>query len=147
MAGDELAHTIEDLGSVVYVLFFAIAGAELDLPLVGKLWPIAVALVVGRAGLTVVAHRTGARLARDVPVLRRWGWTGLVSQAGIAIGIGATVERTYPRFGGAFSALTIATVAINEMVGPIIYKTTLDRIGESSRAPEPIRTSVRPPPI
>ena len=144
--GDELAHEIEDLGSVVYVLFFAIAGAELDLPLLSRLWPIAGALVVGRVGLTFAAHRLSGRIARDTPVLRQWGWTGLVSQAGIAIGIGAGVERAYPRLGGGFLALTIATVAMNEMMGPVIFKATLDRIGESSTSPEPSRVSLGPPP-
>ena len=128
--GDELAHTIEDLGSVVYVLFFAIAGADLDLALVARLWPTALALVLGRVALTWGAHRMGARLAHDAGALRRWGFTGLVSQAGIAIGIGTTVERTYPRLAG-FAALTVATVAINEMTGPVVFKATLDRIGES----------------
>jgi len=143
--GDELAHKVEDLGSVVYVLFFAIAGAELDLRLLAELWPIAIALFLGRVGLTVGANRLSTRLAGDVPALRRWGWTGLVSQAGIALGLAVTVERTYPRFGAGFKALGVATVALNEMIGPIMFKLALDRIGESSSAPEPSRASLRPP--
>ena len=47
--GDKLLHAVEDTGSVVYVLFFATAGAHLDLPLLRqRLWPVALVLFVGR---------------------------------------------------------------------------------------------------
>ncbi len=140
--GDKLVHAVEDMGSVVYVLFFATAGAHLDLPLLRRLWPVALILFFARVLLTILASRVSTRLAGDVPTLRRVGWAGLVSQAGIAIGIGTTVALTYPRFGPGFRALTIATVALNEMIGPIVFKLCLDTTGESSSAPEPQRASI-----
>jgi hypothetical protein len=41
------------------------------------------------------------------------------------------IERTFPEFGAGLGALVIATVAINELVGPILFKLALDRTGES----------------
>jgi hypothetical protein len=76
----------------------------------------------------------GARLANDEPVVRRWGWAPLVSQAGLTLGLSAVIERTFPSFGPGFRSLVVATVAINEMVGPILFKLALDRAGESGRA-------------
>ena len=35
----------------------------------------------------------------------------------------------------------VATVAINELVGPILFKLAIDRSGESSHAPEELRGS------
>lgn len=140
--GDKLLHAVEEMGSVVYVLFFATAGAELDLPLLRKLWPVALLLFAGRMALTILANVISTRLARDPPQLRRLGWAALVSQAGIALGIAAGISTSYPRFGGGFRALAIATVALNEMLGPVIFKLSLDRTGESSSAPEPERASM-----
>jgi Kef-type K+ transport system membrane component KefB len=147
--GDKLLHAVEDTGSVVYVLFFATAGAHLDLALLRKLWPAALVLFVGRVALTVGANTLSTRFAKDERALRRFGWTGLVSQAGVALGIANAIAIANPGFGNGFRALAIATVALNEMMGPVMFKTALDGAGESSSAPEPSRQSVYssvPPP-
>jgi hypothetical protein len=39
-----------------------------------------------------------------------------------------------PSFGPGFRSLVVATVAINKMVGPILFKLALDRTGESGKA-------------
>jgi Kef-type K+ transport system membrane component KefB len=143
--GDKLLHAIEDMGSVVYVVFFATAGAALDVPLLRDLWPVALALFFGRLVLTVGANLLSCRMAGDPPVLRRWGWTSLVAQAGVVLGLAVTIERAFPRFGPPFRALAIATVALNQLFGPILFKVALDATGESARGPEPSRTGLTPP--
>lgn len=142
--GDTLLHAIEDMGSIVYVVFFATAGAALDLPLLRKLWLVAVILFLGRVLLTIGANGIASRMAKDPPVLRRWGWTGLVAQAGVVLGLAVSIERAFPKFGPPFRALAIATVALNQLVGPILFKFALDATGESARDPEPSRRSLAP---
>jgi Kef-type K+ transport system membrane component KefB len=129
--GQTLLHAIEGTGSVVYVLFFASAGADLDIPLVRNLWPLALLLAGVRAVTTFGAARASSMLARDEPVLKRWGWTALVAQAGLTQGLAGVIEREYPVFGSQFRALVIANVALNAIVGPILFKLALDRSGES----------------
>jgi Kef-type K+ transport system membrane component KefB len=129
--GDKLLHAIEGTGGVVYVLFFASSGADLDVPLLRSLWPLALLLAGVRAVTTFGAARVSSRIARDEPVLERWGWTALVAQAGLTQGLAAIVEREYPAFGSQFRALVIANVALNAIVGPILFKLALDRAGES----------------
>jgi Kef-type K+ transport system membrane component KefB len=130
--GDKFLEEIHRLGEIVYVIFFATAGAHLDLPLLAQLWPAALALTVGRAGCTWFAARLSSRLADDPPSLRRWGWAGLVSQAGLALGIAAKIQKEHPGYGAGFAAMAVATVAMNELVGPILFKTALDRSGETA---------------
>jgi Kef-type K+ transport system membrane component KefB len=134
--GEKLLHAIEETGSVVYVVFFATAGAHLDIPLLKTLWPVALALASARAFVTWCAARLSSRLADDPPVLRKWGWSSLVSQAGLALGLSVLVEREFPTLGVGFRALSIAMVALNEMFGPILFKLALDRAGETSKVDE-----------
>jgi Kef-type K+ transport system membrane component KefB len=143
--GDKLLHAIEDMGSIVYVVFFATAGAALDLPLLRKLWLVAVILFLGRVLLTIGANRIASRMANDPPVLKRWGWTGLVAQAGVVLGLAVTIERAFPKFGPSFRALAIATVALNQLIGPILFKLALDVTGESASDAERSRSSIVPP--
>jgi Kef-type K+ transport system membrane component KefB len=142
--GPKLLHSIEQTGSVVFVVFFATAGAHLDIPLLRKLWPVAVALCASRAIFTVIAGRISSRVAQDPAILRRWGWSSLVSQAGLALGLSVVIVKAFPSFGEGFRSLAIAAVAINEMVGPILFKFALDRAGETDQH-ETIRPSLPPP--
>jgi Kef-type K+ transport system membrane component KefB len=128
--GDKLLHIIEQTGSVVFIVFFATAGAHLDVPLLAQMWPIALALCAGRFFATLAAHRLGARLAGDEPFIKRWGWASLVSQAGLTLGLSAVLARTFPAVGDGLRSLVVATVAINEVVGPIFFKLGLERGNE-----------------
>lgn len=132
--GTRLLHEVERTGEVVYVIFFATAGAHLDLGLVATLWPAALLLAGARAGLTVLGNRVSARLAGDPPVLARWGFAALVPQAGLALGIAGQVVAQFPMLGAPFGALVIAVVAVNEMAGPVLLKLALDRAGETGGA-------------
>ncbi len=62
-----------------------------------------------------------------------------ISQAGLTLGLSLVIERTFPSIGPGFRSLVVAVVAINEVVGPILFKSSLDRAGESS----PDRPSIR----
>ena len=132
--GDRLLSAIERTGAVVFVVFFAIAGAHLDLQLLRTLWPVAVSLALIRAFMTISGQLLSSRWAADPPVLRRWGWTPLISQAGLTLGLSVMVERAFPSLGAPFRSLVVATVALNEMAGPVLFKFGLDRAGETGKA-------------
>ena len=135
--GGRLLHAIENTGEVVYVVFFAIAGADLDLPLLSRLWPAALLFFGVRAATAVAGAWISGRVAGDPPGLRRWAWAGLVSQAGLALGIAAKMQARFPSFGAEFGALAVAAVALNELVGPVLFKLALDRSGETGRGAAP----------
>ncbi len=133
--GDELLEAIEETGAIVFVVFFATAGAHLNLTLLRQIWPIALTLATARAGATIAAQRLSSRWAGDPPLLARWGWASFVSQAGLTLGLSVVVEESFPSFGAPFRSLVIATVAINEIIGPVLFKFALDRVGEVGKAP------------
>ena len=144
--GDKFLEEIDRLGEIVFVIFFATAGAHLDLPLLALLWPAALALAVSRAAFTFGVARLSSRMADDPPGLRRWGWAGLVSQAGLALGIAGKIQKEHPGYGAGFAAMAVATVALNELVGPILFKTALDRSGETARHGDAEEPAATPPP-
>lgn len=129
--GDVFLHAIEETSGVIYVVFFASAGAHLKLPLLAELWPIALTLAGTRALITFATARLSSRVAKDEPVVTKWAWASLVSQAGLTLGIAGVIGREFPALGPPIGALAIATVAVNEVIGPILFKLALDRTGES----------------
>jgi Kef-type K+ transport system membrane component KefB len=135
--GDRLLHAIEETGAVVFVVFFATAGAHLDLRLLAQIWPIALTLAATRGAVTILGQRISSRWAGDGPLLKRWGWSSLISQAGLTLGLSVVVEAAFPALGSSFRSLVIATVGINEVVGPIVFKLALDRAGETGAGARP----------
>lgn len=142
---ERLLAAVSRMSGVVFVVFFATAGAHLDLPLLQTLWPIALAFCVTRAIATVGANAISARLARDESSVRRYGWTPLISQAGLTLALAQTVERELPTLGTGFRSLVIASVAFNEVIGPILFKWALERTHETVQMAS-TRPVLGPPP-
>jgi hypothetical protein len=106
----------------------------LDLLLLAQIWPIALTLAAARALATILGQKISSNLAKDPPLLKKWGWSSLISQAGLTLGLSVVIESAFPELGAAFRSLVIATVAINEVIGPVLFKFALDRVGESGTA-------------
>ncbi len=120
-----------DRGSLpVYVVFFALAGAGLRIEALADLWPWVLLLV----GLRAVALRYGALWAgrdpRVTPALARDGWLGLISQAGVTLGLAAVARRAFPEWGVSLEALIVAMIGVHEVAGPICFRRALVRAGE-----------------
>ena len=136
--GGKLLHAVEQTGSVVYVVFFATAGAHLDIPLLRALWPVAVALAGAASGHHVGGGEAGVQgcerpaRAEDVGLDQ----PHLPGRSHV-FGLTVVIAREFPAFGGPFRSLAIATVALNEIVGPIALKLALDRAGETGKGHEP----------
>jgi Kef-type K+ transport system membrane component KefB len=125
--GEAMIHSVRRLSTPVMVVFFATAGAHLDLALLATAWPFALLFAGTRAGLTWSATRVGSKLANDPPVVKRWLFTSFISQAGVTIGLSALVAERLPSVGETIATLSIAVVGINELIGPVVAKLGLVR--------------------
>jgi Kef-type K+ transport system membrane component KefB len=131
--GPALVDTTERAASAVMVVFFATAGAQLDLGALKTAGLIAVALAFARIALTWIASQLGHALARDPPVIRRYGFSAFISQAGVTIGLASIARQQLGEVGAGLSTLLIAVIGINELIGPIAFKLGLVRAGETGR--------------
>lgn len=132
--GQELIDAVERNAMVVFALFFALAGATLDLDALRRFWPLALGLVVARGALTWAGARVGARVGAARPVVVRRAWLGLISQAGVTLGLALLVARELPPLGETFVAVTGAAIIVHLLVGPVLLKRALAAAGETGRA-------------
>jgi len=131
--GGELIHEVERLSLPVYVVFFALAGAALHLDTLWKVLPLAVGLVVARGLAVFVGVRLGAAASGAPDVTRTYGWMGFLSQAGLAIILADDVKNTYPgEIGEGLFALLVGGVALNEIMGPVMFQWGLSWSGEAA---------------
>lgn len=141
-SGLALRHAMERAAAPVFVVFFALAGASMHLDEFVTLWPLVIPIVIVRAAGIRLGSAIGGRWAGLPRLESRNVWTGLVSQAGVAIGLAAVVAEVYPERGAALRSLFLAVIAVNELIGPILFKRGLAAAGEipaatPDRAPGP----------
>jgi Kef-type K+ transport system membrane component KefB len=132
--GRRMIDAIERHSLVLYVVFFAAAGAALDLDALEQTWLLALLLVGLRALFTFIGTWAGATMAGDPVGVRRYAWTGFLGQAGVTLGFAGIVALRLPQIGEMLQTAIIAAVAINQIFGPPIFRLGLLASGEM---PEP----------
>ena len=128
--GTELLHAMERSAAPVFVVFFALSGAKIELSAVSALLFLVVPIALVRAGAIWLGIQLGGRWAGAGEVERKHTWMGLISQAGVAIGLAAIVAEAYPERGAQVSALLLALIAVNETIGPVLFRRALGRARE-----------------
>jgi Kef-type K+ transport system membrane component KefB len=133
--GRRLLHALEANSLPIYALFFAVAGADLNITVLKTAWVIATAMILTRAAALWISTYLGARMAGDPPVLRHHAWMGFLAQAGVTLGIANIVRERFPVWGVHVAAIIIAMIAVNQLLGPPAFRWALLRAGESHAPP------------
>ena len=134
--GRELLQAMERSSVPIFVVFFALAGASIHLNELAMLWPLALVVVGIRATAIFSGTRIGSRLVGAPAVVKQNVWLGLISQAGVAIGLASILATAYPFRGGEMQTLVLSVIAINEIAGQILFSIALRRSGEVEEVQE-----------
>lgn len=129
--GVGLLHAMERSAAPVFVVFFALSGAKIQVQQVAALLPLVVPIALVRAGAIWTGMRLGGLWAGAGAPERKYAWMGLISQAGVAIGLATIVSEAYPEQGAALGTLLLALIAVNETVGPILFRRAIVASGEA----------------
>jgi trehalose 6-phosphate synthase len=137
--GEALKAAVQRGAPPILVIFFVAVGASLQvetLATVGLLALVvaAVRLAVIRLGLAVGLRASGVDATTGAYV-----WTGLISQAGITLGLASIVAAEFPGWGTQAQTLIVALIALHEIVGPVFFRYGLARAGDlDSTAARPL---------
>jgi Kef-type K+ transport system membrane component KefB len=134
----QYAHrVIERVGPLAYILFFVLVGARLQVSLLPQMGILGLAYLLLRSVGKFGGAWMGASLGRAAPAVRSYLGFGLLSQAGVAIGLALSVANRFDAYGEAGVQLGNATINvitattfIVQIVGPIMVKFAIGRAGE-----------------
>ena len=127
--------------SPIYMMFFVISGASLDLSIFfnkdGLLVIIiaAVYIVFRVIGKWIGAY-TGASISHSEPQIKKYLGFALVPQAGVAIGLSTTAYKLFSeneltqRTGALILAIILTSTLVYELVGPLAAKFALSKAKE-----------------
>ncbi len=135
--GHELRDAVERGALPILIVFFAGAGASLAVDSLSVTGPLAAGIAGLRLACIRIGVETGGRFANVEPALRRLVWRGLVSQAGLTLGLTVIVGTEFPGWGAVLQTLMLAMIALHEVAGPILFRSALAQAGELGRAAAP----------
>ena len=127
----ELRHLLHQIEMPVFVVFFTLIGASLDLGVVITLLPITAAIFAIRLLALLIGGYVGGSIAGDPAQFNRLTWMTYITQAGIGLGLAKEAAINFPELGGDFSALMVATIVISQLAGPPFFKFAIRLVGES----------------
>ncbi len=122
---------VDDWTYPLFLLFFVISGATLDLSSLPKVGLIGIVYVLTRFGGKWIGSYLGASLSKQPAVIKENIGFALMPQAGVAIGM-ATLASSQLGGGYGSQVLTIILSAtlIYELIGPLSAKFALKRANE-----------------
>ena len=149
----QYAHcVVERIGPLAYILFFALVGARLQVSLLPQMGLLGLAYILLRSSGKFGGAWLGGWAGKAMPAVRNYLGFGLLSQAGVAIGLALSVANRFDSYGEAGVQLgqmvvnvITATTFVVQIVGPIMVKFAITRAGEvgqgiASEGPLPAET-------
>lgn len=135
---------LERVSPYVYVAFFVLSGAAMNIGIVVSVLGVTLMLFGVRLVSLMIGGYVGGRLAGDPPLFNRIAWMPYVTQAGVGLGLATVVASTFPEWGDEFSTIVISVIVINQIVGPPLFKWAINIVKEGHvRADTPEFDGVR----
>ena len=128
--GDMLKEAAERGALPVLVVFFAAAGAALQLDALAAIGWIAILISALRMAMIWGSMKVGASYAGIGPPVGDKVWMGMVSQAGVTLGLTLIIAGEYPTWGLTVQTLVVSLIALHQLIGPVLFRAALSRAGE-----------------
>ncbi|MBU1239940.1 cation:proton antiporter [Myxococcota bacterium] len=147
ISGEHVGHKVSSamtiLMPLLFVLFFCLAGAHLNIWSLPALGGIGIIYIIGRSTGLVGGAYVGAVLGKADDNIRKYLGLGILSQAGVAIGLALVVSTETAHLGSPHAlwigssvlASVTATSIVFEIGGPILTKIGLTKAGEINKRP------------
>lgn len=120
--GEIFLKRMEKVSIPIFLTFFSITGASINLNTLAQGWFIGVIAFLSRILTIYAGSFISGKMAGAIESITKWGWMGFITQAGVSLGLLSEVLRRFPEFGTKIQTILIATITINQIVGPILLK-------------------------
>ncbi len=109
----------------LYVMFYVLAGANLDIGLLSSLGLIGSVYIISRIVGRIGGAYAGAIIAGTEQSIKKYMGLALMAQAGVAIGLAMMAKASLPHTGGAILNTIISTTVVYEIFGPVATRYAL----------------------
>uniref|UniRef100_K3X313 Cation/H+ exchanger transmembrane domain-containing protein n=1 Tax=Globisporangium ultimum (strain ATCC 200006 / CBS 805.95 / DAOM BR144) TaxID=431595 RepID=K3X313_GLOUD len=130
---EELGILLKRLADLVYVCFFTITGATLELDMVVKALVLSIVLCLTRIAAIFLGSFLGGVCAGEDRGHSKVAWMAYITQAGVTLGLAKQIQLLYPGWGSYFSTMIVAVVICNQLIGPPLLRYVLRLVGDAKK--------------
>ena len=134
---NEFLQILHTTGPIIYIAFFTLTGASLELNTIFATWGVALALFGARLVGIISGSFISGKISHAPENHTRYYWMAFLTQAGVGLGLAKDVAIEFPQLGNTFATIAIAVIVINQIVGPPLHKIATRKIGEAHEKGEP----------
>ena len=141
---EQIMYQVERWTAPIYVLFFVLSGAELDLTVFGDLAVVGIGLVyiIARSAGKITGANISAKMTRCHPSICKYLGVTLLPQAGVALGMSVMVAAEFGAEGSLVRNIVLFSVLVYELVGPTLTRIALTKAGDIKPKPTTKRGEV-----
>jgi Kef-type K+ transport system membrane component KefB len=130
--GENFLQRMDRVSLPIYIAFFALTGAGIDLNVLRTSWLLGLTIFLVRLASIYIGSYLSGRIAKSKPIIYKNVWLGFITQAGVSLGLLAEVSRRLPDIGPSIQTILVATIIMNQLIGPIAFKFGLEKVGETN---------------
>ncbi|MCR5428108.1 MAG: cation:proton antiporter [Lachnospiraceae bacterium] len=127
---DKIFEQTDRMTPPLFMLFFFLSGAGLDITLIPQVGVIGILYVLFRIVGKVAGAALGGKMCHAPAKIQKYLGFTLVPQAGVAIGLATTALKIVPDYGPRIKTIILCGTVIYELTGPVITKLALKAAGE-----------------
>lgn len=125
---------IADVTPPIYLMFFTLAGAGLNIKELSSVGIIGIGYIIARTLGKIIGAGLGAKMVKSEPNVVKYLGISLLPLGGISIGLSIIVSNDLPQFGESIVTIVLFSVLIFEIFGPIFTKIGIVNSGEENGA-------------
>ena len=134
---EQIMYQVDRWTAPIYVLFFVLSGAELDLTVFSDLAVVGIGVVyiISRSAGKIGGASISARLTRCPESVCKYLGITLLPQAGVALGMSVMAAAEFGAEGAMVRNIVLFSVLIYELVGPTLTRIALTKAGDIKPKP------------
>lgn len=122
--------TVRAVDSPLYLLFFILVGANLEIGKLATLGLLGATYILTRSAGKIGGAYMGGLISGASTRFKSYIGLALLPQAGVALGVALAAKATFPQWGGMILSTIIATTIVYEIIGPVCTRFALEKAGE-----------------
>lgn len=130
---DEIAKLSDYITPPIFLLFFAVSGAQLNIFIIPTIGIVGLIYVIFRVIGKMGGAYIGAKIMKAPEAVCKYLGPALIPQAGVAIGLISVSQTVVPEYAPQIRAVILCGTMIYEIIGPAVAKMTLVKAGEISK--------------
>ena len=133
---NRIFEVVSDFTPPIYILFFTLAGASLDVSILSKVGVLGVGYIIARILGKVIGSGIGAKLVKAPENVTKYLGMSLLPIGGVSIGLVGIVSAELPNMGSKVSTVVLFSVLVFDILGPVLTRRGIIKSGEENGALE-----------